>query len=137
MERDPRQYSRLLVLGGLAPLLLLDLAVGLPSRVFVGGSGLVLLAAAVVHAVGDQPRAAAGWLVFAVSVGLFAVVDLGGDPLYLVAFLALLAAGFLLLASERVTEGGENGDEDGGGADEEGEGDDDENGTEGEAGDGT
>lgn len=127
MDSDPRRYSRLLVLGGLLPLLLLDLAVGLPSSVFVGASGLVLVAAAGVHAVGDQPRAAAGWLVFAVSVGLFAVVDVAADPLYGVAFLALLAAGLLLLASERVTERGDDGEGDGGGGD--GNGDDGEGAT--------
>jgi uncharacterized membrane protein YphA (DoxX/SURF4 family) len=128
MERDPRQYSRLLVLGGLLPFLLLDRTVGLPTRLFVGSSGTVLLAAAGVHAVGDQPRAAAGWLILAVSVGLFAVVDVAARPSYVVAFLVLLAAGFLLLASEGVI-GGADGDTDGDG-DEEGDGNGDESGAE-------
>ena len=126
MERNPRQYSRLLVLGGLLPLLLLDVAVGLPSWTFVAGSGLVLLAAAGVHAAGDQPRAAAGWLVFAVSLGLFAVVDVGADPLNVVAVVVLLVAGLVLLASERTTDGdgeeAEDGDGDGAGDGEEVEG---------------
>ena len=116
MDRDPRQYSRLLVLGGLLPLLLLDVTVGLPGGAFVGGSALVLVAAATVHAVGDQHRAAAGWLVFAAAIGLVAVVDLSGDPLYVVALLVLLLAGLLLVASERVT--GPSGDDGGGEAEE-------------------
>lgn len=133
MERDPRRYSRLLVLGGLLPLLLLDVAVGLPAGAFVGGSGLVLLVAAGVHAAGDQPRAAAGWLVLAVSVGLFAVVDVSGDPLYVVALVVLLLAGLVLLASERGT--GEN-DEDGDGEENDDDGDENDEGEENDGSDG-
>lgn len=101
MARDPKRYSRLLVLGGLFPLLLVDATAGLPPGAFVGGSALLLVAAAAVHAVGDEFRAAAGWLVFAASVALFAVVDVAGEVLYVVALVALLGAGFLLLASQR------------------------------------
>lgn len=104
MNRNPRDYSRLLVLGGLLPLLLVDVAVGLPDGVFVGGGVLVLVAAAGVHIYGDQPRAGSGWLAFAAALALFALVDVGGDVLYLTAFLALLASGLLLLGSERFVE---------------------------------
>ena len=104
MARDTKQYSRLLVLAGLLPLLLVDIAVGLPTGAFVGGSALLLVAAAGVHVRGGEVRAAAGWLVFAASVALFAVVDVASDVLYVVALVALLGAGFLLLASERVAE---------------------------------
>ena len=104
MARDPKQYSRLLVLAGLLPLLVVDVVVGLPTGAFVGGSALLLVAAAGVHLRGDEVRAAAGWLVFAASVALFAVVDVGSDVLYVVALVALLGAGFLLLASQRVAE---------------------------------
>lgn len=115
MDRDPRQYSRLLILGGLFPLLLLDIAVELPDGAFGGGSALLLVAAATVHAVGGQRRAAAGWLVFAAALGFVALVDVTGDGLYVFAVVVLLLAGLLLLASERVTspssDDGEPGDE--------------------------
>lgn len=104
MARDPKQYSRLLVLAGLLPLLVVDVVVGLPNGAFVGGSALLLVAAAGVHLRAEQFRAGAGWLVFAASVALFAVVDVGSDVLYVVALAALLGAGFLLLASQRVAE---------------------------------
>lgn len=101
MDRDPRRYSRLLVLAGLVPLLFLDATVGLPEGGFVGGGALVLAAAAGIHFYGDQPRAGAGWLAFAASLALFAVVDVAGSVSSIVALLALLGAGVLLVASER------------------------------------
>jgi hypothetical protein len=101
---DPKRYSRLLVAAGLLPLLLADTTVGLPDGAFVGGSTLLLLVAAGVHARAGEFRAGAGWLVLAGSIGLFAVVDVTSNGLYLVAVVALLAAGFLLLASQRVSE---------------------------------
>ena len=102
MERDPKRYSRPLVLAGLGVLLVLDVAVGLPAGVFVGGGVLVLLAAAGVHFRARESRAGAGWLAFAAALGLFAAVDVAADVLYLVAVLALLGTGLLLLGSQRL-----------------------------------
>ena len=105
MNRDPSGYSRLLILGVLLPLLLIDLALGLPEGVFVGGSALVFAAAAGVHLYGGESRAAAGWLVFGGALALVALVDLTADRLYLAAFIVLLVAGLLLLASQRALNG--------------------------------
>jgi len=101
MERDPRDYSRLLVLAVLVPMLLLDLVVGLPERAFVGIGVPVLLVAAGVHLYGDEHRAAGGWLSLAASLALFASADVPGETLPLVAFLGMLVAGLVLLASQR------------------------------------
>lgn len=103
MDGDPRRYSRVLVVAGLVPLLLLDVTVGLPDGAFVGGGSFVLVAAAGVHFYGGQRRAGAGWLALAASLVVLALVDVTADVFYLVAFLALLGAGLLLLASQRLT----------------------------------
>ena len=111
MNRDPSAYSRILVLGVLLPLLLLDLVIGLPQGVFVGLSAVVFAVAAGIHLYGGESRAAAGWLVFGGALALVALVDLTADRLYIAAFAVLLVAGLLLLASQRTLDGDENEDE--------------------------
>lgn len=101
MERDPSHYSRLLVILVLVPLLALDLVVGLPEGAFVGGGALVLVAAAGIHYLGGEPRAATGWLAFGAALGLVALIDVTDDVLSLFAFGVLLLAGLLLLMSQR------------------------------------
>ena len=107
MKREPTQYSRLLVLVGLVPLLFADLFFGLPDGAFVGGGAVVMAVAATVHFYGGERRAGAGWLVFAAALGLVAVVDPRSNGLYLLAFALLLLSGLVLLASQRVTEADE------------------------------
>ena len=102
MKREPIQYSRLLILVGLVPLLFADLLFGLPDGAFVAGGAIVMAAAAVVHFYGGEPRAGAGWLVFGAALGLAAVVDPRSDILYLLAFALLLLSGLALIASQRV-----------------------------------
>ena len=101
MEREPTTYSRPIVVGGLAVVLLADLAVGLSNGPFVGGGAVVLLAAAVVHAAGDEPRAAAGWGFFALGFGFFGVFG-ASDAVVLLAVGSLLVAGLALQVSQRV-----------------------------------
>ena len=101
MERDPTTYSRPIVIGGLAVVLLADLVVGLSNGLFVGGGAAVLLAAAVVHAAGDEPRAAAGWGFFALGFGFFGVFGADGTVV-LLAVGSLLVAGLALQVSQRV-----------------------------------
>ncbi len=101
MKREPSEYSRLLVLAGLIPLLFLDLFVGLPEGGFVGGGAMIMTAAAVVHFYGGERRAGAGWLVFGAALGLLAAVDPFADLIYLVVFVFLLIAGLLLLVSQQ------------------------------------
>lgn len=104
MEREPTHYSRLLVLVGLIPLLIADLAVGLPDGAFVGGGAIVMAVAAGVHLYGGESRAAAGWLLFGAALGLVVVTDPIADTLSLLAFVFLLVSGLVLLASQRVIE---------------------------------
>lgn len=104
MKHEPTRYSRLLVLVGLVPLLIADLAVGLPEGAFVGGGAIVMAVAAGVHLYGGEPRAAAGWFLFGVALALAAVTDPIADTFSLLAFVLLLVSGLVLLASQRVIE---------------------------------
>lgn len=101
MERDPKEYSRLLVVLGLFPLLLADLYIGLPEGGFLVGGAVVLACAAGVHLYGGEQRAAAGWLVFGGALALVALVDVTARGLYTAAFVLLLITGVLLLASQQ------------------------------------
>jgi hypothetical protein len=105
MERDPIQYSRLLVFVGLVPLLFADVVVGLPGRVFaVGGTG-ILVAAGIVHLYGGERSAGAGWLVFGVALALIGTLDVTANRSSLAAFAALLLLGLALLVNQRVDHG--------------------------------
>ena len=108
MKREPTTYSRPIVVGGLAVVLLADLVVGLSNGLFVGGGAVVLLAAAIVHAAGDEPRAAAGWGFFALGFGFFGVFG-AGDTVVLLAVGSLLVAGLALQVSQRVEKRVESG----------------------------
>lgn len=101
MDRDPVTYSRPLVIAGLLPLLLAESYVGLPTSVFVGGSLLVVIAAAGIHLYGDEPRAGAGWLALGSALAVVTLVDLATNRLALVGVLVLVALGVLLFASQR------------------------------------
>lgn len=108
MEREPKEYSRLLVVLGLFPLLLVDLYVGLPDGGFLVGGAFILAAASGIHLYGGEQHAAAGWLVFGGALALVAVVDVTSNGLYTATFAMLLVAGLLLLASQqRVGDGGD------------------------------
>jgi hypothetical protein len=100
MERDPADYSRLLVFAGLVPLLAADLAGALPEWGFLVGGGAVLVIAGGIHAYGEERRAAAGWALFGAALGLAGFVDVMAQTESFLAFLALLVAGLLSLASE-------------------------------------
>lgn len=100
MTRPATRYSRLLVLLGLVPLLLLDLMGALPEGGFVGGGALIMAFAAIVHFYYGERLAGAGWLVFGGALGLVAVVDPTTNPLYLGTFIVLLISGLLLLISQ-------------------------------------
>lgn len=101
MDREPTEYSRLLVVLGLFPLLLVDLYVGLPDGGFLVGGSIVLAAAAGIHLYGGERHAAGGWLVFGGTLALVAVVDVTKNDLYTATFAVLLVAGLLLLASQQ------------------------------------
>lgn len=100
MDRDPAEYTRLLVVVGLFPLLLADLYVGLPDGGFLGGGAIILAAAAGIHLAGGERYAAGGWLVFGSALALVAVVDVTANALYTAAFGLLLVGGLLLLVGE-------------------------------------
>ena len=101
MKYEPTHYSRLLILVGLLPLLVADLFFGLPEGVFIAGGAIVMGIAAIVHFHGDEPRAAAGWLLFGAALAVLAMVDPTANTLYLVAFGFLLISGVVLMASQR------------------------------------
>lgn len=101
MKREPARYSRLLVLAGLIPLLFLDLFVGLPDGVFVGGGAMIMTVAAVLHFYAGEYHAGAGWLLFGAALGVLAAVDPFAEIIYLVVFVFLLIAGLLLLVSQQ------------------------------------
>lgn len=109
MDREPREYSRLLVVLGLFPLLLVDLYVGLPDGGFLVGGAVILAAAAGVHLYGGELQAAAGWLVFGCALALVAVVDVTTSDLYTATFVVLLVAGLLLLVSQQRSGAGDEG----------------------------
>lgn len=102
MDQEPTEYSRPLVVLGLGAVLLADIAVGLPSLAFVAGGAAVLLAAAAIHLAGDEPRAAAGWGMFALALGFFRAFETGTETLTLVAVGSLVLAGLALQLSERI-----------------------------------
>lgn len=100
MDRDPAEYTRLLVVVGLFPLLLADLYVGLPDGVFLVGGATILVGAAGIHLAGGERYAAAGWLVFGGALGLVAVVDVTASALHTAAFGLVLVGGLLLLVGQ-------------------------------------
>lgn len=100
MDRDPTEFSRLLVVLGLFPLLLADLYVGLPDGGFLVGGSIILAAAAGIHLAGGERYAAGGWLVFGGALAVVAVVDVTANGLYTVGFGLFLVGGLLLLVSE-------------------------------------
>lgn len=100
MDREPREYSRLLVVLGLFPLLLADLYVGLPDGGFLVGGAIILAAAASIHLAGGERYATGGWLVFGGALALVAVVDVTANARYTAAFGLLLLGGLLLLVGE-------------------------------------
>jgi len=102
MERDPTDYSRPLVVIGLGGVLLLDLTADLGSATFVGAGAAVLLAAAAVHFLGEEPKAAAGWAMFALALGFFGLVEVRSSTVTLLAIGSLLVAGLALQLSERI-----------------------------------
>ena len=102
MERDPTKYSRLLVIAGMALLLVLDTTGALPYLAFVGVGVAVLLGAAAVHLLGDEPRAAAGWALIGLSVGVFGVASVPENVPALVIVAALFAGGLGLQVSQRL-----------------------------------
>ncbi|WP_254840560.1 hypothetical protein [Natronomonas marina] len=102
MEREPTTYSRPLVFGGLGVVLFGDIAFDIPNALFVGVGATVLLGAAVVHFVGDEHRAAAGWGFFALALAFFGVVDVGSGPVALLGIGSLLVAGLALQVSQRI-----------------------------------
>lgn len=107
LQRPPSDYTRILVFVVLLPMLILDLAVGLPDGAFVGIGAVVFAVAAGIHLYAGERRAGAGWLLFGGALGLVALVDLGEDVLYVVSFVLLLVAGLVLLASQRMAEIGD------------------------------
>jgi hypothetical protein len=104
MNRDPSDYSRLLVLLVLVPLLVADLAFGLPDGTFAGVGAVVFVVAAGIHAYSGQRQAAVGWLLFGCALGLVGLVDVGQDPLYLFAVGVLFVAGLFVLGSQRIAD---------------------------------
>ena len=104
MERDPTKYSRLLVIAGMALLLVLDATGALPYLAFVGVGVAVLLGAAAVHLLDGERRAAAGWALIGLSVGVFGVTSVPENLLALVAVAALFVGGLALQVSQRLEE---------------------------------
>ncbi|MEF8809148.1 hypothetical protein [Natronomonas sp.] len=104
MNRDPSDYSRLLVLLVLVPLLVADLAFGLPDGTFAGVGALVFVAAAGIHFYGGERQGAVGWLLFGCALGLVGLVDVQQDPLYLFAVGVLFVAGLFVLGSQRIAD---------------------------------
>ena len=102
MERDPTKSSRLLVVAGMALLLVLDATGALPYLAFVGVGVAVLLGAAAVHLLGDERRAAAGWALIGLSVGVFGVASVPENVPALVVVAALFAGGLGLQVSQRL-----------------------------------
>lgn len=107
MDREPKEYSRLLVVLGLFPLLLVDLYVGLPDGGFLLGGAIVLAAAAGIHLYGGERRAGAGWIVFGCALALVAAVDVTTNGRYTATFVLLLVGGLLLLASQQRLDDGD------------------------------
>ena len=104
MEREPRTYGRLLVVAGMALLLVLDVTGVLPYLAFVGVGVAILLGAAAVHLLGDEPRAAAGWVLIGLSMGVFGVTAVPENVPALVVVAALFAGGLALQVSQRLEE---------------------------------
>lgn len=102
MERDPTDYSRPLVVFGLGAVLLGDIAVDLPNTTFIGVGVAVLLAAGAVHFVGEEPRAGAGWGMFALALGFFGFVTVESSAVTILAVVSLLTGGLALQISERI-----------------------------------
>ena len=102
MERDPTKSSRLLVVAGMALLLVLDATGALPYLAFVGVGVAVLLGAAAVHLLDGERRAAAGWALIGLSVGVFGVASVPENVPALVIVAALFAGGLGLQVSQRL-----------------------------------
>ena len=104
MEREPRTYGRLLVVAGMALLLVLDATGALPYLAFVGVGVAVLLGAAVVHLLGDEQRAAAGWVFIGLSMGVFGVAAVPENVVALAVVAVLFVGGLALQVSQRLEE---------------------------------
>lgn len=104
MDRDPSDYSRLLVLLVFVPLLLADLAFGLPAGTFASVGAIVFVVAAGIHLYGGERQAAVGWLLFGCALGLVGLVDVEQDPLYIFAVGVLFLAGLFVLGSQRIAD---------------------------------
>lgn len=104
MNRAPSDYSRLLVLVVFVPLLVADLAFGLPDGAVSGVGALVFVVAAGIHLYGGERQAAVGWLLFGAALGLVGFVDVERDPLYLFAVGVLFVAGLFVLGSQRIAD---------------------------------
>ena len=102
MERDPRKYSRLLVVVGMALLLVLDATGALPYLAFVGVGVAILLGAAAIHLLGEERRAAAGWVLIGLSLGALSAAAVPENVLALVLVAALFVAGLGLQVSQRL-----------------------------------
>lgn len=108
--RNASHYTRRMVLFGLVPLLFLDLFVGLPEGVFLGGGALVMLAAAVLHASDGERRAGAGWLAFGAALVLVVVSDPLQSQGSLIVFALLLVGGLFSLVSQQWADAPAEGD---------------------------
>ena len=102
MDRNPTQYSRLLVFFGLLPLLFIDLFIGLPEGLFAAIGTLIIGTAAVIHSYCGEHRAGIGWVLFGGALLFVSRFDVAANILYLVVFALLLLSGFILLASQRL-----------------------------------
>ena len=102
MEREPRTYGRLLVVAGMALLLVLDATGSLPYFAFVGVGVAVLLGAAAVHLLGNESRAAAGWVFIGVALGVFGVAAAPENVVALAVVAVLFVGGLALQVSQRL-----------------------------------
>lgn len=101
LARDPIQYSRLLILVILIPLLLIDVFVTLPEGTFFIIAGGVFFIAAVIHAIGDEYLATMAWILFGLALGIVFTGTIPSDPIMVASFIFFILLGFILLAGER------------------------------------
>ena len=85
-------------------LLVLDATGALPYFAFVGVGVAVLLGAAAVHLLGDEQRAAAGWVFIGLSMGVFGVAAVPENVVALAVVAVLFVGGLALQVSQRLEE---------------------------------